>query len=74
MHVLFLFFLSHARTRTGKGGTFGDLSRGPREQAKVAPVVVATADCVIFCMDHIKYWSLAQGQKEADDLARRIGV
>lgn len=56
----------------GVGGWFGDLPKGPRDPPKIAPAVVAKSDSLIFCIEHSRYWSLVQGQKEADETERKI--
>ena len=56
------------------GEAFGDLPKGPRELPKIAPTIVAKTDVLMFCIDHAKYWSLVQGQKEADEQACRTGA
>ena len=61
----------HLRT-IGIGGSFGELPKGPREPPKIAPTVVAKSESLIFYIEHSKYWSLVQGQKEADDSSRKI--
>jgi CRP-like cAMP-binding protein len=55
----------------GPGSAFGDLPKGPRETPKTSPKVVAKTDLIIFYIEHDKYWKLVQGQKEADEQARR---
>ena len=63
------------RLRTlAMGDTFGELPAGPRAQPHTSQRVTSKSDVILFSIEHSTYFKLVQGQRDADDHARKMDL